>query len=177
MAIKTIEYKVLDSFSPTNETLNTQSFSLDVADKAKYVVHRAVKTAKAINVKLTRTCDCRNWRRRYGSCNRGFYVKSKKEFLFGHVGKTGFVTLVTKYRDRGERRTEYKGSSKYAAWISTRRTGLRKRSCSGRACPRLSPGWSLSYTTRPKQRVGASPRSKDKQQRCLRTVLGAARVF
>ena len=50
MAIKTIEYSVLDSFSPTNETLNTQSFSLDVADKAKYVVHRAVKTAKARSV-------------------------------------------------------------------------------------------------------------------------------
>ena len=60
MAIKTIEYSVLDSFSPTNETLNTQSFSLDVADKAKYVVHRAVKTAKANNVQLTRSTKTRS---------------------------------------------------------------------------------------------------------------------
>ena len=40
MAIKTIEYSVLDSLSPTNEASTTKSFSLDVADKAKYVVHR-----------------------------------------------------------------------------------------------------------------------------------------
>ena len=60
MAIKTIEYKVLDSFSPTNETLNTKNFSLDVADKAKYVVHRAVKTAKANNVQLTRATKTRS---------------------------------------------------------------------------------------------------------------------
>ena len=60
MAIKTIEYKVLDSFSPTNETLSTKNFSLDVADKAKYVVHRAVKTAKANNVQLTRATKTRS---------------------------------------------------------------------------------------------------------------------
>lgn len=60
MAIKTIEYTVLDSLSPTNEASTTKSFSLDVADKAKYVVHRAVKTAKANNVQLTRSTKTRS---------------------------------------------------------------------------------------------------------------------
>jgi large subunit ribosomal protein L4 len=60
MAIKTIEYSVLDSLSPTNEASTTKSFSLDVADKAKYVVHRAVKTAKANNVQLTRSTKTRS---------------------------------------------------------------------------------------------------------------------
>ena len=45
MTIKTFEYKILNNFSSENEVLETKFFSLDVADKAKYIVHRAIRTA------------------------------------------------------------------------------------------------------------------------------------
>jgi hypothetical protein len=45
MVIKTFEYTVLNSLTAKNEPLETKSFSLNVAEKAKYIVHRAIKTA------------------------------------------------------------------------------------------------------------------------------------
>ena len=43
MVIKTFEYTLLDESGATSG--EKKSFSLDVAEKAVYVVHRAVKTA------------------------------------------------------------------------------------------------------------------------------------
>jgi large subunit ribosomal protein L4 len=45
MVIKTFEYTVLNSNSTTNEVLGKKDFSLKIADKAQYIIHRAVKTA------------------------------------------------------------------------------------------------------------------------------------
>jgi len=44
MTIKTFEYQIYKS-STANEIIETKNFSLRVADKAKYIVHRAIKTA------------------------------------------------------------------------------------------------------------------------------------
>jgi large subunit ribosomal protein L4 len=44
MTIKTFEYQIY-KLSVTNEILETKNFSINVADKAKYIVHRAIKTA------------------------------------------------------------------------------------------------------------------------------------
>jgi hypothetical protein len=45
MVIKTFEYNVLNSFSQQTETTEKKTFSLDVAEKATYIVHRALRTA------------------------------------------------------------------------------------------------------------------------------------
>ena len=44
MSTKSFEYKIY-KFSSVEEILETKNFSLKVADKAKYIVHRAIKTA------------------------------------------------------------------------------------------------------------------------------------
>jgi len=44
MTIKKLEYSIYNSSIP-NEILRKNFFSLKVADKAKYIVHRALKTA------------------------------------------------------------------------------------------------------------------------------------
>lgn len=45
MINKTFEYQILNSLSPQKEALETKTFSLEIAEKAKYVVHRVIRTA------------------------------------------------------------------------------------------------------------------------------------
>jgi large subunit ribosomal protein L4 len=45
MVIKTFEYNVLSSFSEKEKTSEKKTFSLDVAQKATYIVHRALRIA------------------------------------------------------------------------------------------------------------------------------------
>jgi large subunit ribosomal protein L4 len=45
MVIKTFEYNVFSSFSEKEKTSEKKTFSLDVAEKATYVVHRALRIA------------------------------------------------------------------------------------------------------------------------------------
>jgi large subunit ribosomal protein L4 len=58
MVIKTFEYNVLDSLSPT--VIEKKTFSLNVAVKAKYVVHRALKTATTNRSQFTRSTKTRS---------------------------------------------------------------------------------------------------------------------
>lgn len=53
MVIKTFEYTVLNRSSVESSTLIKNSFSLNVADKATYVVHRALRTANRNHSQLT----------------------------------------------------------------------------------------------------------------------------
>ena len=53
MVIKTFEYSVLDGGSPQNNPLVLPVFSLDIANKATYVVHRALKIANLNHSQFT----------------------------------------------------------------------------------------------------------------------------
>ena len=53
MVIKTFEYDVLNSFSPQAQILEKKLFSLDIATKATYVIHRALKIAKTNSFQFT----------------------------------------------------------------------------------------------------------------------------
>lgn len=53
MVIKTFEYTVLNRSSVESSILIKNSFSLNVADKATYVVHRALRTANRNHSQLT----------------------------------------------------------------------------------------------------------------------------
>ena len=57
MVIKTFEYTLLDESGATSG--EKKSFSLDVAEKAVYVVHRAVKTATKNRSQLTSSTKTR----------------------------------------------------------------------------------------------------------------------
>lgn len=60
MVIKTFEYSILDSASLKNEPLREGSFSLNVSDKAKYVVHRAIRTATTNRAQATSSTKTRS---------------------------------------------------------------------------------------------------------------------
>jgi len=60
MVIKTFEYTVLNSLTAKNEPLETKSFSLNVAEKAKYIVHRAIKTAAKNRSQFTSSTKTRS---------------------------------------------------------------------------------------------------------------------
>jgi len=60
MVIKTFEYNVLDSASSTSEPTGGVSFSLNVSEKAKYVVHRAVRTATTNRAQATSSTKTRS---------------------------------------------------------------------------------------------------------------------
>lgn len=53
MVIKTFDYSILNSASSSNEPMGEGSFSLNVSDKAKYVVHRALRTATTNRAQAT----------------------------------------------------------------------------------------------------------------------------
>lgn len=60
MVIKTFEYTVSDSNSLNNEAIKKDSFSLDVSEKAKYVVHRAIRTALKNKAQATSSTKTRS---------------------------------------------------------------------------------------------------------------------
>jgi large subunit ribosomal protein L4 len=60
MVIKTFEYQILNSINPKGELLGKKSFPLIVADKAKYVVHRAIKTANSNRSQFTSSTKTRS---------------------------------------------------------------------------------------------------------------------
>ncbi len=63
MVIKTFEYQVLSSLDINPEKdriLHQGSFPLTVADKAKYVVHRAIKTANSNKSQYTSSTKTRS---------------------------------------------------------------------------------------------------------------------
>lgn len=53
MVIKTFEYQVFNSLDSQSEALEKKNFSLTVADKAKYLVHRAIKIANTNRSQFT----------------------------------------------------------------------------------------------------------------------------
>jgi large subunit ribosomal protein L4 len=53
MVIKTFEYQILNNFSSNVGTLEKKEFSLEVADKARYVIHRAIRTATRNHAQYT----------------------------------------------------------------------------------------------------------------------------
>ena len=60
MVIKTFEYQILNSINPKGDVLEKKSFPLIVADKAKYVVHRAIKTANRNRSQFTSSTKTRS---------------------------------------------------------------------------------------------------------------------
>lgn len=60
MVIKTFEYQILNSINPKGDILEKKSFPLIVADKAKYVVHRAIKTANSNRSQSTSSTKTRS---------------------------------------------------------------------------------------------------------------------
>ena len=60
MVIKTFEYTILDSVSPTNESLGKKEFSLQIADKAQYLIHRVVKTTAMNKAQFTSSTKTRS---------------------------------------------------------------------------------------------------------------------
>jgi len=53
MVIKTFEYDVLNGFSRQAQIQEKKTFSLDIANKATYIVHRALRVAKRNNAQFT----------------------------------------------------------------------------------------------------------------------------
>lgn len=60
MVIKTFEYTILDSASTNKVPVREGSFSLNVSDKAKYVVHRAIRTATTNRAQATSSTKTRS---------------------------------------------------------------------------------------------------------------------
>ena len=59
MVIKTFEYSIVDT-AQSNDSITQGSFSLDVSDKAKYVVHRAIRTATTNRAQATSSTKTRS---------------------------------------------------------------------------------------------------------------------
>ena len=59
MVIKTFEYSIVDT-EQSNDSITQGSFSLDVSDKAKYVVHRAIRTATTNRAQATSSTKTRS---------------------------------------------------------------------------------------------------------------------
>ena len=60
MVIKTFKYTILDSVSPTKESLGKKEFSLQIADKAQYLIHRVVKTTAMNKAQFTSSTKTRS---------------------------------------------------------------------------------------------------------------------
>jgi len=59
MVIKTFEYSIVDT-AQSSDSITQGSFSLDVSDKAKYVVHRAIRTATTNRAQATSSTKTRS---------------------------------------------------------------------------------------------------------------------
>ena len=105
MVIKTFEYNVLDSASSTSEPTGGGSFSLNVSEKAKYVVHRAVRTATTNRAQATSSTKTRSevrgggrkpWKQKGTGRARAGTIRSP-------IWRGGGITFAAKPKDHSKK--------------------------------------------------------------------------